>query len=105
MKISNSAVVALVVALFMGLFAAFAEEPALKSGIDRSKFDSGVRPQDNLFRNVNGKWLKEPAIRADRPLTGAYMDLRDRSEKHVLSLIEDAAETNDNADALKNSGL
>jgi len=105
MKISNSALVTLVVALFMGLFTSFAQEPALKSGIDRSNFDSGVRPQDDLYRSINGKWLKESTIPSDRPSSGAFMDLRDRSEKQVLSIIEDAAKTKDNADAQKISDL
>jgi putative endopeptidase len=105
MKIRNSALAALVVVLSMGLFAAIAEEPVLKSGIDKSNFDSGVRPQDDLYRNVNGKWLSESTIPADRPVTGAFMDLRDRSEKQVLTIIEDAAKTKDNADAQKISDL
>jgi putative endopeptidase len=105
MKISNSAVVALVVTLFMGIFVAFAEKPFLASGINRSNFDPGIRPQDDLFRNVNGKWLKEATIPADRPATGAFMDLRDRSEKQVLSIIEEAAKTKDDADAQKISDL
>jgi putative endopeptidase len=105
MKISNSAVVALVVTLFMGIFVAFAEKPFLASGINRSNFDPGIRPQDDLFRNVNGRWLKEATIPADRPATGAFMDLRDRSEKQVLSIIEEAAKTKDDADAQKISDL
>src|SRR5437016_10863685 len=104
MKISNSAVVPLV-ALFISLIIALAEEPALRSGINRDNFDSGVRPQDDLFRHVNGKWLKETVIPADRPAAGAFMDLRDRSEKQVRTIIEDAAKTKDDADAQKISDL
>jgi putative endopeptidase len=105
MRISNSAIASLVVALFMSLFAAFAEEPVLKSGIDRSNFDSAVRPQNDLFRNVNVKWLKEATIPADRPASGAFMDLRERSEKQVRTIIEDAAKTKQDADAQKISDL
>jgi len=105
MKISNSAMFSLVVVLFLGLLTATAEGPVLKSGIDRNNFDSGVRPQDDLFRNVNGTWLKESTIPGDRPGTGAFMDLRDRSEKQVLTIIEDAAKAKDNPDAQKISDL
>jgi len=105
MKISNSAVVTLIIVLFAGLLRAIAEEPVHKSGIDRTNFDSGVRPQDDLFRNVNGRWLKESTIPPDRPTTGSFMDLRDRSEKQVRSIIEDAAKTKDDADAQKISDL
>src|SRR5207244_11418564 len=89
MKIGNSAVVALVIALFTGLFTAFAEEPVLKSGLYRSNFDSSVRAQDDLFRHVNGKWLKATVIPADRPAAGAFMDLRDRSEEPARTNVED----------------
>ena len=36
-----------------------ASAPALISGIDVSNIDSSVRPQDDLFRHINGKWLQE----------------------------------------------
>jgi putative endopeptidase len=89
----------------MGLFTTFAAEPVLKSGIDKSNFDPAVRAQDDLFRNVNGKWLKEAMIPSDRPATGAFFELRERSEKQVQTIIEDAAKTKNNADAQKINDL
>ena len=44
------------VAVLTGLLTTLAAEPTLKSGIDKSNFDPEVRPQDDLFRSVNGKW-------------------------------------------------
>jgi putative endopeptidase len=105
MKISNYAFISLIVGLSASRFTAFAEESTLKSGIERNNFDPSVRPQDDLYRNVNGKWLKESTIPGDRPATGAFMDLRDRSEQQVRAIIEDAAKTKDNADAQKISDL
>ncbi len=105
MKLSNCAAVALVIALFMGVLTTWAAEPDLKSGIDKSTFDPAVRPQDDLFRSVNGKWLKEAKIPADRPADGAFFELRDRSEKQVRSIIEEAAKAKDNADAQKINDL
>src|SRR3954469_15025111 len=81
--------------------ASFAAEPALKSGIDKGNFDPAVRPQDDLFRHVNGKWLKEAKIPADRPADGAFFGLRDRSEMQVRAIIEDAAKVEGDADARK----
>src|SRR5262249_35164814 len=104
MKISQYRFVALVVISFTSLNA-LAEGPVLKSGIDKANFDSGVRPQDDLYRNVNGKWLKESTIPGDRPATGAFMDLRDRSEEQVRAIIEDAAKNKGNSDAQKISDL
>jgi putative endopeptidase len=91
--------------LFAGFLTAFAAEPALKSGIDKSNFDADVRPQDDLFRHVNGKWLKQHAIPGDRPADGAFFELRDRSEERVRAIVEESAKTKDNADAQKISDL
>src|ERR1022692_3508754 len=94
-----------VVGLFAGLLTTFAADPVLKSGIDKSNFDPIVRPQDDLFRSVNGKWLREATIPPDRPAYGAFFELRDRSEKQVLSIIEAAAKTKDDPNAQKISDL
>ena len=35
---------------------------AIRSGIDLSYVDENVRPQDDLFGHVNGRWLAEHEI-------------------------------------------
>ncbi len=105
MKTRVLAVVAPGAALFTALLAAVAASPALKSGIDKGTFDPAVRPQDDLFRSVNGKWLRESVIPADRPATGAFNELRDRSEERVRAIIEDAAKHPDDADSRNISDL
>ncbi|MDO5618206.1 M13 family metallopeptidase [Kocuria sp.] len=52
-----------------------------------STFDSAVRAQDDLFRHVNGPWLDSVEIPDDKPLTGAFMVLRDRAEEAVREII------------------
>jgi putative endopeptidase len=89
----------------MGVLTAFAAEPTLKSGVDKNNFDPSIRAQDDLYRNVNGKWLAEAKIPSDRPADGAFFELRDRSEARVKSIIEEAAKTKGNADAQKISDL
>jgi putative endopeptidase len=91
--------------LFTGLFTAFAADPSLKSGIDKKNFDPAVRPQDDLFRSVNGKWIKETKIPGDRPSSGAFFDLRDLSEERVRAIIEAAAKNKGEGDAQKISDL
>src|SRR5437667_2869781 len=81
--------------------AIFAADSSRKSGIDKSHFDPAVRVQDDLFRYVNGKWLKEFPIPPDRPSAGAFFELRDLSEKRVRALIEEAAKSRDDADSRK----
>jgi putative endopeptidase len=70
-----------------------------KSGIDRSRFDESVRPQDDLFRYASGKWLATAKIPADRSLDGAFMELRDNAESNLRAMIEDVAKRNASADA------
>jgi putative endopeptidase len=93
------------VGLFAVLLTTFAAEPVLKSGIDKNNFDPTVRPQDDLFRSVNGKWLKEAMIPSDKPAYGAFIELRDRSEKYVKSIIEVSANNKDDPDAQKINDL
>ncbi len=64
----------------------------IRSGIDLSYVDSGARPQDDLFGHVNGRWLAEYEMPADRATDGAFRSLYDRAEEHVRDLITEAAE-------------
>jgi putative endopeptidase len=66
-----------------------------RSGIDPSFVDSKIRPQDDLFRHVNGKWLAESPIPPDRPLDGAFYKLRDKSEADLRAIIEESAAKTD----------
>ena len=64
---------------------------SLKSGLDLSHINSSVRPQDDLFRFMNGKWLDESVIPADRASDGAFYWLYEQAEKQVRQIIEDQA--------------
>lgn len=45
--------------------------------------DPAVRPQDDLFRHVNGRWLASTPIPDDRPSYGATQVLREQAEGAV----------------------
>jgi putative endopeptidase len=62
-----------------------------RSGLDLRWVDRAVRPQDDLFAFVNGTWLREHEIPADRAQDGAFRDLRDRAEADVRAIVEEAA--------------
>ncbi|HET6732690.1 M13 family metallopeptidase [Mycobacterium sp.] len=64
---------------------------AIRSGIDLSHVDSDARPQDDLFGHVNGRWLTEYEMPADRATDGAFRSLYDRAEEQVRDLITEAA--------------
>ena len=65
-----------------------AAQPAVKSGLDVSSFDPSVRPQDDLYRFVNGHWLESAVIPADRVTYGTFIELADRAEQDVRQIIE-----------------
>jgi putative endopeptidase len=65
---------------------------AIRSGIDLSYIAAGTRPQDDLFGHVNGHWLAEYEIPADRATDGAFRLLFDRAEEQVRDLIVEASE-------------
>ena len=67
---------------------------AIRSGIELSYVDDHARPQDDLFGHVNGRWLTEYEIPADRATDGAFRLLYDRAEEQVRDLITEAAEAN-----------
>lgn len=69
-------------------------EQELVSGIDKEHFDHSVRPQDDLFLHVNGKWLKEFEIPADKSNYGAFTKLAEQAREDVQAIIEEAANSN-----------
>ncbi|SDK33910.1 putative endopeptidase [Cryobacterium psychrotolerans] len=65
-------------------------DQGLASGIDTSELDPGIRPQDDLFRHVNGKWIARSEIPADKARWGSFYLLAEESEKSVREIILEA---------------
>ncbi|CRK50702.1 Metallopeptidase [Rhodococcus sp. RD6.2] len=97
-------------------------EGMTRSGIDLTHLDTGVRAQDDLFAHVNGQWLDNYVIPADRAVDGAFRTLYDQAEVDVRAIITEAADTGGadgtagqqigdlylsfmDADAVENAGL
>ena len=64
----------------------------MKSGIAVDQLSEDVRPQDDLFRHVNARWLDSVEIPDDRAVHGAFHALRDQAEHDVRALLEEAAD-------------
>jgi putative endopeptidase len=62
-------------------------------GIDTAGMDLSVRPQDDFFRYVNGKWADNTPIPADQSGYGSFAMLRERAQERVRVIIEDEART------------
>ena len=67
------------------------ERMTLPSGIPVAELDPGIRPQDDLFRHVNGRWLARTEIPADRARDGAFRILAEEAENAVREIVEQAA--------------
>ncbi|WP_333607979.1 M13 family metallopeptidase [Arsukibacterium sp.] len=65
----------------------------LASGFDLANFDKSVPPQQDFFRFVNGNWVSDTEIPADRARWGSFDELRESAEKQVLQIIRELAAT------------
>jgi putative endopeptidase len=57
-------------------------------GVDLDGMDRSVKPGDDFFRYVNGKWAATTRIPADKTSFGAFAILRDLSEARVRALLD-----------------
>ena len=60
------------------------------SGIAAGDFDQSIRPQDDLFRHVNGKWIERTTIPSDKARYGSMFVLAEAAEKSVRDIIVEA---------------
>jgi putative endopeptidase len=67
------------------------ETSAKTSGIVTTELDPAVRPQDDLFRHVNGKWIDRTEIPSDKARYGSFYLLAEEAEKAVREIIEEAS--------------
>jgi predicted metalloendopeptidase len=68
--------------------ASLAGAASQRSGIDMQYLDASVRPQDDLYQYVNGKWLAEVAIPTDRARYGTFDILADQSLEQLHGILE-----------------
>ena len=61
----------------------------MSQAIATEHFDPAVRPQDDLFRHVNGAWLRTARIEPDQSSAGGFIDLRNAAELDVRAIIEE----------------
>ena len=57
------------------------------SGIDLAELDPETRPQDDLYRHVNGKWIERTEIPADKARYGSFAVLAENAEDAVREII------------------
>lgn len=67
------------------------EHEAPRSGIATDGMDLSVRPGEDFFAHVNGKWVEATEIPADKARYGTFDILRDESQDNVKLIIEKSA--------------
>ncbi|MBJ6121061.1 M13 family metallopeptidase [Sphingomonas mollis] len=60
-------------------------------GVELANMDRSVKPGDDFYRFVNGKWQDKTEIPADKSSWGGFGILRDLSDQRTRIVIEDAA--------------
>ena len=68
----------------------FAQTEVIQS-LDTGTFDREIRPQDDLYEFVNGTWLKNTPIPADKTNYGSFTKLADMSEERLKTIVEELA--------------
>ncbi len=65
----------------------------MKSGIDKTMMDTSVKPTEDFYAYMNGTWLKEFEIPADKSNYGSFTKLADEAKINLRKIIEEAANT------------
>jgi putative endopeptidase len=66
-------------------------KPTLGSGIHLQNVDAAIRPQDDFYSYVNGKWLAQTQIPEDKSEASSFTRLDDTEQVQLRALVEDAA--------------
>ncbi len=66
----------------------------LAAGVATEYIDPAVRPQDDFYEYLNGKWMKTVEIPADKSSWGSFAKLRDDTLPQLRGIIEKAAAGN-----------
>jgi putative endopeptidase len=75
--------------------------PGVTSGIDLQWVDKSVRPQDDLYQYLNGKWLKTFQIPADKGVYGSFTAIDDAIQGELRGIIESLPQSGGDADTQK----
>ena len=71
------------------------------SGLALDELSDEIRPQDDLFRHVNGSWLDRTEIPDDKARWGAFHLIAEQAEKDVRAIIEESQRADPGTEARK----
>lgn len=71
------------------------EEKTMTKAIDLASMDTDLKPGDDFFRFVNGKWMKENPIPPEHSQYGAFMILYEQNQKDLKQLVKEVSAEKD----------
>jgi putative endopeptidase len=79
----------------------------MRSGIDLQYVDSSVRPQDDVYDYLNGQWLRDYQLPADKGAVGSFTAIQDKTEEQLRTIVDGLGQAagNDDPDAKKLADL
>ncbi|KTS07012.1 M13 family metallopeptidase [Microbacterium testaceum] len=72
-----------------------------RSGLALDELSDEIRPQDDLFRHVNGRWLERTEIPEDKARWGAFHLIAEQAEKDVRAIVEESQQAEPGSEARK----
>ncbi|BAJ74778.1 predicted metalloendopeptidase [Microbacterium testaceum StLB037] len=72
-----------------------------RSGLALEELSDEIRPQDDLFRHVNGRWLERTEIPEDKARWGAFHLIAEQAEKDVRTIVEESQQAEPGTEARK----
>lgn len=74
---------------------------ASRSGLALEELSDEIRPQDDLFRHVNGAWIERTAIPDDKARWGSFHLIAEQAEKDVHAIVEESQAAEPGTEARK----
>src|SRR6185503_12666470 len=69
-----------------------APKPAIGTfGVDVTQMDTSVKPGDDFYRYVNGKWLDTATIPADKSFNGTINAVIEKNEANLHAIVDELA--------------
>ena len=74
---------------------------ASRSGLALDELSAEIRPQDDLFRHVNGAWLERTEIPEDKARWGSFHLIAEQAEKDVRAIVEESQDAEPGTESRK----
>ncbi|MEV8368164.1 M13-type metalloendopeptidase [Microbacterium sp. NPDC064584] len=74
---------------------------ASRSGLALDELSAEIRPQDDLFRHVNGAWLERTEIPEDKARWGSFHLIAEQAEKDVRAIVEETRDAEPGSESRK----